>query len=65
MINKKKSIVIDIDGTLCPIKKKTENYEDLIPFKPVIKKIKEYRDEGFYIILFTARNMRTYDGNLG
>tara|TARA_Y200000002_G_C22231296_1_gene475724 strand:- start:153 stop:539 length:387 start_codon:yes stop_codon:yes gene_type:complete len=65
MINKKKSIVIDIDGTLCPIKKKTENYEDLIPFKSVVKKIEEYRAEGFYIILFTARNMRTYDGNLG
>ena len=46
-------------------KKKTENYEDLIPFKSVIKKIEEYRAEGFYIILFTARNMRTYDGNLG
>jgi len=65
MIIKKKSIVIDIDGTLCPIKKKTENYEDLIPFKSVIKKIEEYRSNGFYIILFTARNMRTYDGNLG
>ena len=42
MIIKKKCIVIDVDGTLCLIKKKTENYEDLIPFKSVIKKIEEY-----------------------
>ena len=34
----------------------------MIPFKSVVKKIEEYRAEGFYIILFTARNMRTFDG---
>jgi hypothetical protein len=27
------TFVVDIDGTLCPIKKKDEKYEDLIPHK--------------------------------
>ena len=29
------SFVFDIDGTLCPIKKKDEKYEDLIPYKEI------------------------------
>lgn len=59
-----KSIIIDIDGTLCPIKKANENYKDLIPYKKMIEKIKEYKEKGFKIILFTSRNMNTYNGNL-
>lgn len=31
------SFVFDIDGTICPIKKKDEKYEDLIPFPEMIK----------------------------
>ena len=58
------SIVFDIDGTICPIKDKNEKYEDIIPNQEVINKIKELKDNGFKIILFTSRNMRTYEGNL-
>lgn len=62
---KNDSIIIDIDGTLCPLKKKKMNYEDLIPSKEIIEKIIEYKNNGFIIVLFTSRNMRTYDGNIG
>ena len=31
----------------------------------VIKKCKEYRAEGFDIVVFTARNMKTYNANQG
>ena len=58
------SIVIDIDGTICPIKDKNERYEDIIPNQDIINKIKELKDSGFKIILFTSRNMRTYEGNI-
>lgn len=65
MIHREKAIVIDIDGTLCPIKKDGESYADL-PFYPEMREtLKSYRDNGFYIILVTSRNMRTYDGNVG
>ncbi|RJP75086.1 MAG: capsular biosynthesis protein [Desulfobacteraceae bacterium] len=65
MITKEKCIVMDIDGTLCPIKKKEENYADLIPYPDMVRKLVEYKNMGFYIILHTARNMRTYEGNIG
>lgn len=34
------SFVFDIDGTLCPIKKKDEKYEDLVPYKEMVEKLK-------------------------
>ncbi len=58
------SIVFDIDGTICPIKDKSEKYEDIVPNQDIIVRIKELKDNGFKIILFTSRNMRTYGGNL-
>jgi len=58
-------IVIDIDGTLCPIKKTDEDYSDLVPYKSILSKLIEYKNAGAYIILYTSRNMRTYNGNLG
>lgn len=58
-------IVIDIDGTLCPIKKPEQDYRDLTPDKDVVNAIRKWRVKGFKIIFFTARNMRTYSGNLG
>ena len=58
------SIVFDIDGTICPIKDKSEKYEDIVPNQDIINKIKELRDNGFKIVLFTSRNMRTYEGNI-
>lgn len=59
------SLVIDIDGTLCPIKKKEERYIDLIPYKNMVDKLIEYHNAGVKIILFSSRNMNSYNGNLG
>ena len=59
------SFVFDIDGTLCPIKKKEERYEDLVPYKEIIDKVRYYKENGARIILYTSRNMNTYKGNLG
>lgn len=65
MIESEKVIVIDIDGTLCEIKKREQNYLDVKPKEKVLRKLKQMKEEGFYIILYTARQMRTYEGNLG
>lgn len=59
------SFIFDIDGTLCPIKKKEERYEDLIPYDEMVNKLRYYKKNGAKIILFTSRNMNSYDGNLG
>ena len=59
------SFVFDIDGTICPIKKKEEKYEDLIPYRNVVEKIRYYKNNGARIVLYTSRNMNSYNGNLG
>ncbi len=59
------TFVFDIDGTLCPIKGKGEKYEDLVPFPDMAEKIRYYQANGAKIILFTSRNMNSYDGNIG
>lgn len=55
----------DIDGTLCPIKKKEEEYIDLVPYREMIDKLREYKEGGAKIVLFTSRNMNSYGGNIG
>lgn len=59
------SLVMDIDGTLCPIKTKDQKYEDLIPFADMVNQLREYHAAGVKIILFSSRNMNSYQGNLG
>lgn len=59
------TFIFDIDGTLCPIKKKDENYEDLVPYTNMINKLSYYKKNGAKITLFTSRNMNSYNGNLG
>ena len=59
------SFVFDIDGTLCPIKKNEEKYEDIIPYKTMVDKLRYYKENGARIVLFTSRNMNSYNGNIG
>jgi capsule biosynthesis phosphatase len=65
MIRRERCIVFDIDGTICPIKSSEQSYDDLVPHPEMLKRLREYRDEGFYIILSTSRNMNTHSGNIG
>ncbi len=60
-----KILVIDVDGVLCKNKEEGEDYSKLKPNLKIVNKIKEYKNKGFYIILYTSRNMRTYKSNLG
>lgn len=59
-----KSIIIDLDDTIS-IDSSSELYPDKLPNIAVVEKLREYSREGFKIVIFTARNQRTYDGNLG
>ena len=65
MIESEKVIVMDIDGTLCEIKSKEQSYLDVTPKFNILEKLNKMKQEGFYIILYTSRQMRTYDGNIG
>lgn len=59
------SLVVDVDGTLCPIKKPEQKYEDLVPYSAMVEKLKACHADGAKIILYTSRNMNSYNGNLG
>jgi len=58
-----KSLVIDIDGTICS-QEKTGTYHLAKPKKDIIKKINQLWSDGWTIIFFTARGMSTCNGNL-
>ena len=59
------TLVLDIDGTLCPIKKPEQEYAELEPYPEMVNKLRQLRAEGAYIVLHTSRQMRTYGGNVG
>ncbi|MGM0338595.1 capsular biosynthesis protein [Enterococcus sp. AZ007] len=59
-----KAIVMDIDKTICEEKGK-KNYGELKPIQDVVLQIKNYQKKGYRIILQTARQMNTYQGNVG
>ena len=56
---------MDVDGTLCHIKTSDQSYADVEPHHAVLERLREYRAQGWYVILQTSRNMRTHDGNIG
>ena len=58
-----KNLVIDIDKTLTLGDHK--DYKMVSPNIEIVNKVKEYKKLGFNIILYTARNMRTYENNIG
>jgi capsule biosynthesis phosphatase len=60
------TFVIDIDDTLC----KTEtingkrDYSTSIPFPDMIWRVNSFHEQGHKIILFTARQVNTYKGDI-
>lgn len=58
-------LVVDIDGTLCDIKTANQSYDELTPRPHIIERLREYQSRGYRILLFTSRNMKTHNHNLG
>jgi len=65
MIAQEKVIVMDVDGTLADRRESGQSYADLSAVPSVVQKIRSLKEQGYWIILYTSRNMRTYDGNIG
>ena len=59
------TLIFDVDGTLCPLKKENQEYIDLVPDEAMVEKMIAYKNRGAKIVLFSSRNMKTYGGNLG
>lgn len=58
-----KKLIVDLDGTLTQAN--TSDYKNVRPREDVIHQLRQYKDRGFEIVIATARNMRTYEGNVG
>ncbi len=58
-----KRLVVDLDGTLT--KDTKDEYVDAKPRLDVVRRLQEYKKNGFLITIATARNMRKYEGNIG
>jgi capsule biosynthesis phosphatase len=58
-------ICIDIDGVLCELKNSQTNYADVKPISGAVKALCQLRQNGHFVILYTARHMKTTGGNLG
>lgn len=58
-----KRIVMDLDDTICSTV--NGDYANSMPKPDVIKRIREFKAQGFEIVISTSRNMRTYEGNIG
>ena len=56
-------LVIDLDDTISV----TEHgdYVNSKPVKKTVHMIRQYKEQGFYIVIHSARNMRTYNGEVG
>ena len=61
-------ICIDLDGVIAELKDPSvgvEGYSDVAIVRGAKEKISELRKNGHYIILFTARHMKTCSGDVG
>ena len=58
-----KKLIVDLDGTIT--KGDTSDYRKVSPNLDVINKLHFYKSLGYEVIIQTARNMRTYEGNVG
>jgi capsule biosynthesis phosphatase len=65
MIAKEKVVVIDVDGTLAGRRGPGQPYADVAAVPSVVRRIRCLKSQGYWIILYTSRNMRTYEGNIG
>jgi capsule biosynthesis phosphatase len=57
-----KTIVMDLDDTLTIAG--VSDYVDAPIREGVVKQLRRYREIGFKIIILTARNMRTFEGDV-
>jgi capsule biosynthesis phosphatase len=60
-----KRICIDLDGVIAQLKKGDQTYENVEPVAGAVEKLRSLRAAGHYLIIFTARHMKTCDGNPG
>src|SRR5580704_11725181 len=58
-------ICIDLDGVVCRLREPDQSYAELLPVPGAVESLRAMRAAGHYLILYTARHMKTCGGNVG
>jgi len=58
-------ICIDLDGVVCELKKPGQSYADIKPVPGAVERLAALKRAGHYLILYTARHMKTCGANIG
>lgn len=58
-------ICVDLDGVVCQLRREGQTYRELEPVPGAVEGLRALRTAGHYIILHTARHMKTCQGNPG
>lgn len=58
-------ICIDLDNVIAKFKQNKQTYKDVKPIPGAIQKIQKLKQNGHYIIIQTARHMKTCQSNQG
>lgn len=58
-----KRLIVDLDDTITVTIQ--GDYEHSKPIQETINQLKKYKSEGFEIVIYSSRNMRTYETNVG
>ena len=62
-MEKYKRIIVDLDNTVSLTI--NGDYVHSKPIDPTIEALRKYKADGFEIVIFSSRNMRTYEANVG
>jgi capsule biosynthesis phosphatase len=58
-------ICIDLDGVICRLREPGQTYAELEPVPGAVEKLQSLKAAGHYLIICTARHMKTCEGNVG
>ncbi len=58
-------ICIDLDGVICRLREPGQTYAELEPVPGAVEKLRQLKAAGHYLIINTARHMKTCGGNVG
>ncbi len=57
-------IVIDLDGTIASLRKHNQDYSEVTPLPGVVEKLTTLKEDGHYLIIYSARHMKTCQGDV-
>lgn len=58
-------ICVDMDGTICKNKTENQDYYEVEPIEGAVETLQYLKSKGYYIVIHTARGMRTFNNNEG